>query len=215
MGVVWNGPQRWLLLAVSGAVGLGAVAIPPASAATGKPPKGAAVEGTFWGDRHADRMALDVYDKNDAKRDPGSLFTVTSAIGARDLWRLKDDQGRAVTGQGVTVAVLDSGVAAVAGLDAPGKIVRGPDLSLEANSDVPMADDTFGHGTHMAGIIAAKDPVAVDPGSGTPKADDASKELGVAPDAQLLALKLASTDGSTDVSQVIAGLDWVAEHRTD
>ncbi len=37
-------------------------------------------------------------------------------------------------------------------------------------------------------------------------------QLGVAPDAKLLAVKLATTDGSTDVSQVIAALDWVAEH---
>ena len=34
----------------------------------------------------------------------------------------------------------------------------------------------------------------------------------MAPDAKLLALKLATTDGSTDVSQVIAALDWVTEH---
>ncbi len=34
----------------------------------------------------------------------------------------------------------------------------------------------------------------------------------LAPDAKLLAVKLATTDGSTDVSQVIAALDWVTEH---
>jgi serine protease AprX len=215
MGVVWRGPARVALVAALGVVGLSAAAVPPAQSAEKKPPKQAAVAGTVWGDKKADRVALDLYDRNDAKQDPGSLFTITNAIGAREVWRDKDAAGRAVTGQGVTVAVLDSGVAAVPGLDAPGKVVRGPDLSLEANSDAVLSDDTYGHGTHLAGIIAGRDPVPTDPKSGAPKADDASKQLGVAPDAQLLALKLASTDGSTDVSQVIAALDWVAQHRSD
>lgn len=216
MGVIWTGPQRWVALAVSGAVGLTTMAVGPASAAEPKPAKGkVAVVGTVWGDQKADKSALDSYGKNDAARDAGSLFTITTAIGARDVWRTKDATGRSVTGRGVTVAVLDSGVATVPGLDAPGKVVQGPDLSLEANSGTEMGTDTFGHGTHMAGIIATYDAVAVDPKTGAPHANDASKQLGVAPDAGLLALKLASTDGSTDVSQVIAGLDWVAQHRTD
>ena len=37
-------------------------------------------------------------------------------------------------------------------------------------------------------------------------------QLGVAPDAKLLSIKLATTDGSTDVSQVMTALDWVTEH---
>jgi serine protease AprX len=215
MGVVWKGPQRWLTLAVTGAVCVGPIAASPAFAGAPKPPKGAEVVGTLWGDAKADKAAARFDDTYDARRDPGSLYTITDAIGARQVWRAKDDRGRSLTGRGVTVAVLDSGVAAVPGLDAPGKLVRGPDLSLESNSETVLGHDTFGHGTHMASIIAAKDDVDVEPKSGAPRAGDASDQLGVAPDAQLLALKLASTDGSTDVSQVIAALDWVAEHRTD
>lgn len=168
-----------------------------------------------WGDVKTDHAALNAGGEHEATLDAGSLYTVTRAIGARLVWKQKDDNGRAITGQGVTVAVLDSGVQAVPGLDSPGKIVRGPDLSLETNSETVLGDDTFGHGTHLAGIIAAKDPVSVDPKTGAPDAADMTKELGVAPDAQLLALKLATTDGSTDVSQVIAALDWVAQHRAD
>lgn len=216
-GVVWKGSRRYVALTVGLTVGiaplLGATS---ASAATPPSPKGKAhVVGTFWGDKESDKAALNYSGRNDAQRDPGSLFTITNAIGAREVWKQKDGVGRAITGQGVTVAVLDSGVAAVPGLDGLGKIIRGPDLSLEANSDAELGHDTFGHGTHMAGIIAAKDPVPVDGKSGAPKAEDATKQLGVAPDAKLLALKLATTDGSTDVSQVIAALDWVAEHQDD
>ena len=95
---------------------------------------GGAPGASCWGDKAADKKALDVYGRNDAKKDPGSLFSITDAIGARTMWLTRDSSGRPVTGRGVTVAVVDSGVAAVPGLDAPGKIVRGPDLSIEANS---------------------------------------------------------------------------------
>lgn len=212
--VVWKGPQRWAVLAIA-AVAAGAVAVPPANAAEVTAPGSVKVVGTMWGDTPANTSALRSYGTNDAMRDAGSLYTITQAIGARAVWNTEDSTGRAVTGRGVTVAIADSGVAAVPGLDTPGKIVRGPDLSLESNSDVYLGDDTFGHGTHIAGIIAAKDPVVRDARTGAPKATRPTDQLGVAPDAQLLPLKLASTDGSADVSQIIAGLDWIAQHRTD
>ncbi|WNB87183.1 S8 family serine peptidase [Cellulomonas sp. ATA003] len=172
----------------------------------------AAVVGTTWGDRTADRAALGRHGEHAESLDAGSLFTVTHAVGARAVWERKDRAGRAITGQGVTVAVLDSGVEEVPGL--AGKTVQGPDLSLESGGD-GLADDTYGHGTHMAGIIAARDDVPVDRRTGAPRSTDPGAQLGVAPDAQVLALKLAATDGSTDVSQVIAALDWVAQHQDD
>jgi len=218
-GVVWTGRRRGAAVFVGLAVGLGSLAVgTPAWAGAAPPPppppKPAKVVAPTWGDVLADAAAKDplngVYDP---KRDAGSLFSVTTGIGARSVWNQKDASGRAVTGQGVTVAVLDSGVAAVPGLDGAGKVFRGPDLSLEANSVLPLSPDTFGHGTHLASIIAGEDVVKTDPKSGALSAGDATKQLGVAPDAQVLALKLASTDGSTDVSQVIAGLDWVTQHQ--
>ena len=164
--------------------------------------------GSRWGDSSADAVSKDAYGNHDAKRDPGSLYTVGMAIGARDTWKKQDDTGRSVTGQGVGVALLDSGVAQVPGLDAAGKVTFGPDLSIEGNG-VLIHQDTFGHGTFMAGIIAGRG--ATNPSSDLPSAP-AAIQLGVAPDAKLLSLKLATTDGSTDVSQVIAALDWVTQH---
>ena len=179
----------------------------PSAAATGSAAaKGFA--GNEWGDAQADKGAKDLYGRNQAEKDAGSLFTVEKAVRARDLWGKKDKAGRAVTGQGVGVALLDSGVSTVPGLDAVGKVVYGPDLSIEANGAL-NDQDTFGHGTFMAGIIAGRQ-------TANPSADLASApgnvQLGVAPDAKLLAIKLATADGSTDVSQVIAALDWVTEH---
>ena len=165
-------------------------------------------DGGKWGDPTADAVSKDSYGKNQAEKDPGSLYTVEKAIGARGLWAKKDKSGLNLTGQGVAVAVLDSGVASVAGLDSTGKVTDGPDLSIEANGALAQ-QDTFGHGTFMAGIIAGRG--AANPSSDLPGAP-ANVQLGVAPDASLLAVKLATTDGSVDVSQVIAALDWVTQH---
>jgi serine protease AprX len=184
-----------------------------AQATTLQPGLLSAVLGTVWGDRRTDDLSRNpLTGQYDARRDPGSLYSITTAIGARSVWQQTDARGAALTGKGVTVAVVDSGVSPVRGLD--GKLVQGPDLSIEANSPTPLPADSFGHGTHMASIIGASDAVATSR-AGSPSATDSTAQLGVAPGAGLLALKLANTDGSTDVSQVIAGLDWVVEHRDD
>ena len=164
--------------------------------------------GGKWGDPTADTASKDAYGKNAAEKDPGSLYTVGRAIGVRGMWAKHDGAGRNVTGQGVGVALIDSGVTRVRGLDGPIKVTYGPDLSVEGNG-VLTNEDTFGHGTFMAGIIAGRG--ATNPSSDLPTAP-ASIQLGVAPDAKIVALKMATTDGSTDVSQVIAALDWVTEH---
>jgi serine protease AprX len=135
--------------------------------------------------------------------DPGSLALQADLLGADDFWRA------GYTGQGVGVALLDSGVAPVDGLLAPGKVVLGPDLSFESQHDATRNIDTMGHGTHMAGIIAGRDGAAAAPYT------DAARFTGVAPDARLVSLKLADAHGATDVSQVIAAIDWVVQHRND
>jgi serine protease AprX len=164
--------------------------------------------GGSWGDAQADKAAKDAYGDNAAQKDAGSLYTIEKAIGVRGVWGRKDRSNRNDTGQGVAVALLDSGVNPVNGLNATGKITDGPDLSIEGNG-VLADQDTYGHGTFMAGIIAGRR--ATNPSSQLPSAPP-SVQLGVAPDATLLSLKLATTDGSADVSQVIAALDWVTEH---
>ncbi len=181
---------------------------------TGRNPGRMTILKDKWGDARADDVSDGTGSTYDAARDPGSLYTVTKAIGARATWAQKDPAGRAITGQGVTVALLDSGIAPVKGLTGNGKVVLGPDLSLENQAPSLQGLDTFGHGTHMSGIIAGADS-AVRDRAGKPTDTDPSDQLGVAPGARLLSLKLATADGSTDVSQVIAGLDWVGQHADD
>jgi serine protease AprX len=215
-------PVRWgaVATAVAAAAATAAVLCVPAtqavvvggveSASSGAPVSARTDDFSWgsWGDPRADKVSLDGYGANQAHLDPGSMYTVGNAIGARGLWAMKDGSGRPLTGQGVGVAVLDSGVDQVAGLSEVGKVTYGPDLSIEGNG-VLTHKDTFGHGTFMAGIIAGRESTGPSSGLSTAKA---SVQLGVAPDAKILALKLATTDGSTDVSQVIAALDWVTQN---
>ncbi len=216
--MVWTGPKLAALAAVAltGPVvfaGPALAAVTPAQAPA-KPTAGRAADSWQhgrWGDYLADLLSSNGSSKGyDPTRDPGSLYTVTKTIGARHVWGRFDSEGRRITGQGVTVALLDSGAQPVAGLDGAGKLVLGPDLSLENGNGALESQDTFGHGTHLAGIIGAHDAGA----NVTPSADP-SYQLGVAPDATIMPLKLATADGATDVSQVIAALDWTVEHRDD
>jgi serine protease AprX len=137
----------------------------------------------------------------DPATDVGSTLDTAQVTGATDFWRAGD------TGQGVDVAVIDSGVVPVDGLSAPGKVVLGPDLSWESQNPATAHLDTYGHGTHVAGIIAGRDGAAAAPYT------DPAHFTGIAPDARIVSVKVADAHGVADVSQVIAAIDWVAQHR--
>ena len=134
---------------------------------------------------------------------PTSMFHVNDTIGAKSMW------AAGFSGRGVDVAVIDSGVVPVDGLTAPGKVVNGPDLSFESGTDERRYLDTYGHGTHMAGIIAGRDDSVASP----VRSAGHNHFTGVAPDARVINVKVADSTGGTDVSQVIAGIDWVVKNR--
>jgi serine protease AprX len=100
-------------------------------------------------------------------------------------------------GRGIDVALVDSGVVPVGSLAERGRVVYGPDFSSERRDDDLRNLDTFGHGTHLAGLIAGRDP--------------ATGFAGMAPGARLVSLKIAGADGETNLSRVLAALDWI--HR--
>ena len=121
---------------------------------------------------------------------PERIGTITRG---KDLW----SQG--ITGRDVTVALIDTGVYA-AHPDLSGRVIHCEDFSHEAGTEAHCAD-TFGHGTFMAGLIA---------GNG---ASSGGRYKGSAPEANIVSVKLAGFDGSTDVSNVLAGIQWVVAHR--
>jgi serine protease AprX len=141
----------------------------------------------------------------DPATDTNSMAGTTDYLGAQAWW------AAGYTGQGVDVALVDSGVSPVEGLSTAGKIVYGPDLSLESQAPNLTNLDTYGHGTFMAGLIAGRDSTLTTPYEQAP----ASAYRGVAPDARIVSVKVATADGGTDVTQVIAAIDWVVQHRTD
>ena len=149
------------------------------------------------------RLHLLSDDSYDPSSDVNSLYNIEASVGARSAWSK-------ATGAGIDVALIDSGISPVAGLNSPGKVINGPDLSFDSQNDNVRYLDEYGHGTHMAGIIAGHDAgVSAGPDTGS------QPFMGMAPDARLVSVKVADAHGVTDVSQVIAGIDWVVEHAHD
>ncbi len=104
------------------------------------------------------------------------------------------------TGAGVTVAVLDSGIAAHSALDS--RVIARVNL---VSSEPGMTGDPFGHGTHLAGIIGGNRTAA---SSVTP-----SFGGGSAPSVRLVDVRVLGASGSGRTSDVIAGIDWVIANR--
>jgi hypothetical protein len=141
-------------------------------------------------------------DGIDPNRDPGSWLKVAKNTKLQEMWQ------HGFTGQGIDVALIDSGVAPVEGLSM--QVINGPDLSFDSQAPNLADVDTYGHGTHMAGLIAGRDS-SIAPGK---EDEDVDKRfVGAAPGARIVSLKVAASDGATDVSQVIAAIDWVVQHR--
>lgn len=123
-----------------------------------------------------------------------SLADVRTIIGANAA------STAALDGTGVGIALIDTGVVPVPGLPAA-QVVNGPDLSFESQANNLRWLDTYGHGTHMAGIIVGN--------------DTATGLRGLAPKAKLTSIKVGAVNGAVDVSQMIAAIDWVVAHRND
>jgi serine protease AprX len=122
----------------------------------------------------------------------GTLERTGATIGAR--W-VRDALG--FDGTGVGVAIIDSGVANWhddLGVD---KVVRFADF---VNFQIAAYDD-YGHGTHVAGIIA---------GSGY---DSGGRRRGIAPGATLLVEKVLDASGQGYISNVIAAIDYAITNK--
>lgn len=116
-------------------------------------------------------------------------------IRANDTWPLQI-AGTNLTGKGVTVCIIDTGVDynhpnLGGGLGPSYKVIGGYDF---VNSDSDPLDDN-GHGTHVAGIVAANGSL-----------------LGIAPEAKIVAVKVLDSAGSGFSSDMDAGIDWCVDN---
>ena len=119
------------------------------------------------------------------------LMDSVPLIGADQVWRMKDSQNNNLTGKGVTIAIIDTGVdythSDLGGcLGVNCKVIGGYDF---VNNDANPMDD-HGHGTHVAATAAGKGVLN-----------------GVAPDAKIFAYKVLNSYGSGSFDNIIAAIE--------
>ncbi len=139
------------------------------------------------------RIHLDAEVKGTAIGTDGSTSGTTpivfqQTIGAPQVWQSGD------TGQGATVAVLDSGIEN--NVDAFGARVKARVDFVDPAQ--PAQGDPAGHGTHLAGIIAA---------------NRSFPSPGIAPGASLVSVRVLDPNGNSRISTVIKGLEWTIAHK--
>jgi serine protease AprX len=134
----------------------------------------------------------------------GQMNRAAVTVGARSV-----QQDLGLDGAGVGVAIIDSGVAnwhddlTYQGANAAVRVVGGQRIAkfVDFVNGRTTAYDDYGHGTHVAGIIA---------GNGY---DSYGDKAGIAPAAHLVSLKVLDDHGAGYVSDVIAALGWAVQNR--
>ncbi|MDR1530840.1 MAG: S8 family peptidase [Clostridiales bacterium] len=117
---------------------------------------------------------------------------------ARKCVRAEKPQARGVSGRGVTIAILDTGAAPVDDLTKPrDRIAHFQDF---VNSGASPYDDN-GHGTHVAGIAAGNGFVS------------SGKYMGIAPESDVLPIKILDASGRGNAADVLAGLQWLMDNK--
>ncbi len=108
-------------------------------------------------------------------------------IRASEIWRVTKGQSK------VIVAILDTGI------DASHEDLDGKVIAQVSFADSPTIGDVYGHGTSVAGIIAAK-------------SNNNIGIAGLAPDCRLYSVKVADDSGRARTPAVVEGIIWAADH---
>ena len=149
-----------------------------------------------------------------AKAAPGGILDpevpILNAVSRVDQPFLKSIRADAAwtraTGRGVGVAVIDTGIAGdVPDFQTPRNGSR-VIASAVTNPCARDANDQYGHGTHVAGLIAGNGLVYNNGLHG--------KYVGVAPRANLVSVKVSDDDGNTTVLDVIYGIQFAVDNKS-
>ena len=129
-----------------------------------------------------------------------STMAVTAqSTGASQLWAGLGRNFGGLTGAGIGIAVIDSGIGLHRDVDR--RVVRRVDF-VDPGSGTA---DGYGHGTHVAGIIAGS-------GAGS-RSSGGSAYVGIAPGAGLVGLRVLGADGTGLVSDVILAIEWAIKNK--
>jgi len=111
--------------------------------------------------------------------------------------------GTGLTGKGIGIALVDTGVQLHPDFKRP--VGSKPLVEVEIVGHETGLADYFGHGTHVAGILY---------GNGSASSDSLSFRTfrGFAPEAQLISVRALAPDGTGYTSDVLSGIDWVVRN---
>jgi len=129
-------------------------------------------------------------------------YHYAEVVGAAELHR------NGITGRGVTVAVLDSGLweAPPLARDTRGKPRVVARYNAITNREEREVVDESGHGTHLSSVIAHSGKV-------TREGADTGSFQGIAPDANLVVVKAFDINGHGDFLDITRGVQWVVDNR--
>ena len=136
--------------------------------------------------------------KGNAIKAGGSNFSEASSWNETNAWHIKYTHiesawSKGFTGKGVKVAIMDTGIA------------KHPELTIKGGVSFVSTEKTYedfdGHGTHVAGIVGAK--------------RNGYGAVGIAPDAELYAVKVLDGNGRGTLFAVAEAMEWAIANDMD
>jgi serine protease AprX len=158
----------------------------------------------------ASRPAVKAVSLNAAVKSQALATSFNDSIVSDEVWT-GHGAAAVATGSGVGVAVVDTGIAGDlpdfrnSATDSRSRVIG----SAVVNPDATSAGDGYGHGTHVAGIIAGDS-------NNRPTGDPLKgRYSGVAPDANLISIKASDELGNSTILDVIYGIQFAVDHKDE